>query len=279
MFLDCKNFGHPYMPPYIYYHRKSNKNFSNYLHWLLLSFITTLFTPISAQVEKQPSLGNEYGLKNKQSKTIFSFSPMIGFYNTNIHHTANPTSKKAFNLSLKREFCLDKSGQNFLIVGIEYSFHGINFKSYYFYEDSLKLYVPSRLKYQYALTVNELNFPIQLKYSFQKESNTKFSSHIFGGYCHRWLMRGKLQVTDNERELENQSVRLLFKNSLLSSVNSSFLTLGFGCQKNILSTNKAIFFETQYRYDLSAFYFEKSFAPNSLFINSKMLLITVGFKL
>jgi hypothetical protein len=267
------------MLQYIYTYRKSNKHFLRYLYCLWMLFACIFFTPISAQVEPQHLSGNGNGLKSKNSKTSFSFSPMIGFYNTNIHHTANPTSKKAINVSLRKEFCLDKSGQNFLIIGIEYLFHGVNFKSYYFYEDSLKLYVPNRLNYQYMLTVNELNFPIQLKYSFQKENNTKFSSHIFGGYCHRWLMKGKLQVTDNERELENQSATLSFKNSLLSPVNSSFLTIGFGCQKNMPSINKSIFIETQYRYDLSAFYFEKSFAPTSLFINSKMLLITIGFKL
>lgn len=248
-----------------------------FLRYIFTLVICVLLKSAFAQVEQKNTAVN--GLRNKYSKTNFSFSSIIGFYRTNIHHSVKPSAKKGFNVSVKKDFSINNTGKDFLTVGIEYLYHGVNFISYYFYKDSLKLYEPNNLRFQYDLIIHELDFPIQFKYSFLKETSYKYSGYIFGGYCYRWLLKGNLQVTDNEYQLENQSLRLVFKNYVLIPENNSFLTVGGGFQKNILAKNKSIFLEAQYRYDLSSFYFEKSFAPNSLFINNRMLFLTVGFKI
>lgn len=245
-----------------------------YLVTLVLFF---LFCLASAQEDGGKQLRNRR--KNPVVKTRFGISPVLGLYKSNKHHASGAKPKMAFNFSLKEEIRLDRNNQNFLMIGAEYMFHGVNFNSYYFYADSLQLYTPERLKYKYSLTIHELDFPIQIKHSFQKETNTIFSSYIYAGYCYRWLIDSHLKVTENGNELVNQYEPVKFKIPVFNSVNSSFLNVGVGFQKNTQLRHKAVFMELQFRYALSPFYFNESFAPSSLYTNGHFILLTVGFKL
>ena len=128
-----------------------------------------LFCTALAQEDGGKKLRNRR--HNPIIKTRMGFSPVLGLYKSNLHHTSGTKPKMAFNFSLKEEIRLDRHNQNFLLLGVEYMFHGVNFNSYYFHEDSLQLYTPDRLKYKYSITVHELNFPIQIKHSFQNETN------------------------------------------------------------------------------------------------------------
>lgn len=217
--------------------------------------------------------------KNPRVKTRIGISPVLGLYKSNKNHTSGTKPKLAYNISLKEEIRLDKNNRNFLMVGAEYMFHGVNFNSYYFYSDSLKLYTADRLKYKYSITIHELDFPIQLKHSFKKETNTILSSYIFAGYCYRWLIESNLKVTDNGNELINQREPIKFKNHAFSPVNSSFLSVGAGFQKNTHLRHNAVYAELQFRYGLSPFYFTESFAPSSMYTNSHFIMLTVGFKI
>ena len=217
--------------------------------------------------------------KNPIVKTRISISPVLGIYRSNKHHTSGTKPKMAFNFSLKEEIRLDKNNQNFLLVGVEYMLHGVNINSYYFYADSLQLYTPERLKYKYSLTIHELDFPVLLKHSFQKETNAIFTSYIFAGYCYRWIIQSHLKVTENGNELVDQYETLKFKSPAFNPVNSSFLAMGGGFQKNTTLRHNAVFAEIQFRYGLSPFYFNESFAPSSMYINSYFVLLTVGFKI
>jgi hypothetical protein len=217
--------------------------------------------------------------KNPVVKTRIGISPVIGLYKTNLNHTADRRPKMAFNISLKEEIRLNKKNQDFLMIGAEYMFHGLSFNSYYFYSDSLQLYTKERLRYKYNLIIHELDFPIQLKHSFQKETNTIFSSYVFAGYCYRWLIESNLKVSEDGSELVNQRESLKFKSPAFGSANSSFLNVGAGFQKNTILMHNAVYAEIQFRYGLSPFYFSESFAPSSMFINSHFIMITVGFKI
>ncbi len=235
------------------------------------------FLVASAQEDGGKRLRNTR--KNPRVKTRIGISPVIGLYKTNKNHTADTRPKMAFNISLKEEIRLDRNNKDFLMIGAEYMFHGLNFNSYYFYSDSLQLYTPDRLRYKYSLTIHEVDFPIQLKHSFQKETNTIFSSYIFAGYCYRWLIESNLKVTENGNELVNQREPLKFKSPAFNSVNSSFLNIGAGFQKNTTLMHNAVYAEIQFRYGLSPFYFNESFAPSSMFTNSHFIMLTVGFKI
>jgi hypothetical protein len=245
--------------------------------YLITLVLLLQFCLVSAQEDGGRRLRNKR--KNPIVKTRIGISPVLSIYIANKHHTSGAKPKMAFNFSLKEEIRLDKNNQNFLLLGAEYMFHGVNFNSYYFYGDSLQLYTPERLKYKYSLTIHELDFPIQLKHSFQKETNAIYTSYIFAGYCYRWLIESHLKVTDNGNELVDHYEPLKFKSPAFNPVNSSFLTVGGGFQKNTILRHNAVYGELQFRYGLSPFYFSESFSPSSMYINSYFVLLTVGFKI
>lgn len=232
---------------------------------------------VSAQEDGGKQLRNHR--KNPVFKTRLSLSPVIGFYKSNINHTSSSKSKLAFNVSVKEEIRLDKNNQNYLMIGAEYMLHGVTFNSYYFYKDSLQLYTPERLKYTYSLVMHELDFPVQFKHSFQNETASIFSSYVFAGYVYRWMVDGKLKVTENGNELVNKYESVTFKNPAFDYSNSSFLCVGTGFQKNTFLLHNAVYAELQFRYSLSPFYFSESFAPSSLYTNNHFLLFTIGVKL
>ena len=212
-------------------------------------------------------------------KTRIGVSPVLSFYKSNPRHTNSTKPKMAFNISCKEEIKFGKKRETAILVGLEYMIHGLSFDSYYFYLDSLKLYTPERLKYTYNLKIYELNFPIQLKYAFQKETNAVYSSYIFGGYNLRWLMSSQLQVTDNGNEIVNKRETVSFKIPLFMNQLNSFLTIGAGFQRNKFAKQTALFLECQFKYGLSPIYMNDVFTPSSLYINSHFLLLTVGVKI
>lgn len=216
--------------------------------------------------------------QNPVVKTRIAFSPVIGLYKPNKHHTSGARPKMAFNLSLKEEIRLDKKNRYFFMIGAEYMLHGVSFNSYYFYADSLHLY-NGKMNAHYNLTIQELDIPVQLKYSFQQETNTIVSGYLFGGYCSRWLLSNHMKVANNGEEKFDGPEKLKFKSPVFSSTNNSFLFFGIGTQRNTQLRHNAVFAEIQFRYSLSPIYFEESFAPSSMYINNHFILLTVGFKL
>lgn len=247
------------------------------LKYLLCFAFIFLCISLDAQEDGGKRLRNRR--KNPIVKTRIGFSPVVSIYQTNKNHTAGSRAKMAFNISLKEEIRLDRNNQNFLLAGVEYMFHGVSFNSYYFYSDSLKLYTPERLKYKYNLTIHELDFPILLKHSFQKETNSLLSSYIFAGYNYRWIIDGRLNVSENGNDIVNQYALIKFKNPAFGKANSSFFTLGTGFQKNTPLMHNAVYAELQFKYALSPFYFNEPFAPSSMFISGHFLLLTIGFKI
>ncbi|MDF2447673.1 MAG: hypothetical protein K0R26_177 [Bacteroidota bacterium] len=212
-------------------------------------------------------------------KTRIGFSPVLNFYKTNKNHATKARPKMSFNVSLKEEIRLDRHNRSFLLIGAEYFHHGLSFNSYFFFKDSLQLYTADRLKYKYSLTLQELNFPLQIKHSFQKETNAIFSSYVFAGYCYRLILAGQLKVEDNGSGLTNINKMFKFKNPAFSASGNSFLCAGAGIQKNTPLRHNAVYAELQFRYGLSPFYFQEPFSASGMYINSHCLLLTVGFKI
>lgn len=246
------------------------------LKYLITILLLIGFCIAHAQEDGGKQLRNRR--KNPRVKTRLGISPVLSLYKVNKNHATPAKPKMAYNISLKEEIRLDRNNREFLMFGVEYMYHGVNFNSYYFYSDSLKLYTPDHLKYKYSLTIHELDFPILLKHSFQKETNSLLSGYIFAGYYYRWLIDGQLQVTENGNELVNQYEPLRFKIPAFNTVNSSFLSLGAGFQKNTPLMHNAVYAELQFKYGLSPIYFSESFAPSSMYISSHFLLLTVGLK-
>lgn len=248
----------------------------SYLKYFIILCFSVIIKNSIAQEDGGKKLRNKR--KNPITKTRISVSPVISIYKPNKHHTSNTSQKKAFCFSIKEEIRLTPENKDFLFVGIEYMLHGLNFNSYYFYDDSLKLY-NTNMNYNYKLILHEVDFPIQLKHSFQKETNAIFTSYVYAGYCYRWMIKNNLIVENNGTELINKSENIIFKSPAFNPINSSFLSVGIGFQKNMPLHYRAIFAELQFKYGLSPFYFHENFTPNNLYISSHFLNFTIGYKL
>lgn len=241
-------------------------------------FLCCLF--IIALAHAQGNNGKSLRVKNKNPlvKTRVSISPVLGLYFPNKHHTNKARQKMAYSISLKEELRLNKKYTDFIFVGVEYLYHGVNFNSYYFYADSLQLYTPSRLKYTYSLTFHEIDFPLQIKHSFQNESSSILSGYVYAGYNYRWLLASNLNVSESGNQLIDQKEKVTFKSPAFNPYCSSFITFGGGFQKNTPVRHNAVFAEIQFKYALSPMQIKETFAPSSLFVNGHMLYLTVGVK-
>lgn len=254
---------------------------SSELKLSLTYLLTTIFFTVSILVNGQTNEGKALrgNRRNLIVKTRIGISPVIGIYSPNKNIASGTRQKMAFCFSIKEEITLSKRHRDFLWIGAEYMFHGVNFKSYYFYADSLQLYTPDRKRFTYDITMHEIDFPIQLKHSFTNETNSLSSLYIYGGYCYRWLLASRLTVSENGNEMINQSEKLVFKNPAFNSSNSSFLNLGIGFQKNNVKKKRAVFAELQFKYALSPLQFSESFTPSSMYFNGHFIYITIGFKI
>lgn len=208
----------------------------------------------------------------------FGFGPLLGIYTINPNHAKNPTQKMSAMVSFKKEIKCDKVYKSFFLFGFDYIFHGVNFKSYYFKPDSLKLYNKT-FPYSYSLIVNELGIPIQFKHSFKRENNSVFSPYVMVGYHLRYLLPGNVLVTQNGNKVKEDVVDLKFRNGLFTNKISSFVSATFGWQKNSINKTKGAFFaELNFRYGFSQYYFEEKYAASSLYISSMHLALQLGVK-
>ena len=177
---------------------------------------------------------------NRGNGYRFIFGPSIGFYNINTNHAQISSPKMSALIGFRREIRLDKQFQSFFLFGIDYYFHGLNFKSYYFKKDSLKLYDKS-FAYNYSLFIHEIDIPLQVKHSFARENNSLYSPYLMLGYHLRFLLPANVDVTQNGNILTNKWEELNFKHPLLSNKINCFVSASFGWQKNAINKSKAGF--------------------------------------
>lgn len=210
-------------------------------------------------------------------QTKISFSPVLGFYKANKNHAGKTTQKMAFCISVKEEFRIDKKSLFFMGIGVDYMAHGFKFNSYYFPKDSLKLY-NGNLNAEYNMNIQELNFPIYLKRSFQRENNSLLSGYIFAGYSYRLLIKSVMTVSYYGDEVAYDNGNLQFKLPVFTKSGNSFLHAGAGFQKNNPNKHKALYAELQFKYGLSPLYINQPYGPTSLYIRGHFLLLTIGVK-
>jgi hypothetical protein len=210
--------------------------------------------------------------------TRINFGPVVGFYTINQKHAIQPSQKPSIMAGFRREYRVDRNYQLYLQAGIDYFLHGLNFRSYYFAPDSIKLYDKS-FRYTYSLFLHELNLPVQMKYLFKREDNSLFSPYVTLAYHLRYMIQGNLKVTESGNQVKKDAPEIRFRNPLLSDRMNAFVSVGIGWQKNYVMASRGSFFaELNYRYGFSAYYFEKDYAATSLFINGTHLSLQLGMK-
>jgi hypothetical protein len=217
----------------------------------------------------------------KQTEGIglrFGLGPVLGFYSINTYHAINPKQKMSLMGSFKKEIKIDRGHKNFILIGVDYFIHGLNFKSYYFKPDSLKLY-DKTFAYDYSLIINELGLPFQFKYSFNHENNSVFSPYFMIGYHLKYLLPANLKISQNGNQEKEDIVDLKFRNPFISNKLNSYVSATIGWQKNSVTRLKGSFYtEFNFRYGFSQYYFEENYSANSLYINSTHLYLHLGVK-
>lgn len=204
------------------------------------------------------------------------FGPAVGIYKLNKNHAINPNQKVSAVVGYKREQRLGRDYRTFILFGAEYFFHGVNFKSYYFNPDTLKIYDKS-FAYDYSLFIHEIDLPIQGKYLFKRADNSLFSAYVIAGYHLRFLLPSLLKVKQNGELVKDDSPELKFKNSIFYNKINSFVSLGIGWQKNSLSNSKGSFFvELNCRYGFSPYYFDSNYSASSLYITGTHITLQLG---
>lgn len=222
-----------------------------------------------------------FPLKHNRKRFVqrFAFGAFYGFYKVNKNHSVNATPRAAALISYKAEIYLDQRKQNSILFGLDYFYHGINFNSYYFKPDSLKLYDKS-FSYQYSLGINELALPLLYKYSFVSDKEALFSPYLFLGYNFRFMLPTRSLVRLNGNEIKRENVQMNFKNPLFFNPLNSGFQIAIGFQKNNYeSSNSGFFVELMCRANFSPYLYQTNYSANSLFINNTHLGLNLGFKL
>lgn len=245
------------------------------LKYLLLAFVLIHALPASSQDGAQRAKGIR---KNPRVQTKLSFSPMLALYKANPNHAGKARQKMAFCVSVKEEIRIDKKNMSFVGIGVDYMSHGMRFDSYYFPKDSIRLY-NGNMNAEYNLNVQELNFPVYIKRSFQRENNALLSGYVFAGYSYRLLIKSVMTVSYYGDEVAYDNGNLQFKIPVFTKTGNSFLQAGAGFQKNNPNKHKAVYGEIQFKYGLSPLYINQPYGPTSLYVRGHFILLTVGVKI
>lgn len=240
---------------------------------ILHSFVLCLIFCFTGHAKPAGEPNTHFG-----SRVRLHLGPALGFYSINPNHAADPKQKFNFLIGVNKEFSVSRDYKSFLLVGVDYFFHGLGFKSYYFPPDTLQLY-DKNFEYDYSLQVNELQLPVQFKYLFKPEHNSLFSPYLCVGYHLRYLMPSKLKVSYFGNVKEEDAAELKYKTPLFDERLNAVVSLSLGWQKNSLASSKGSFYvEANVRYNFSPYYFEKEYAASSLYINSTHLILQLGIR-
>lgn len=205
-----------------------------------------------------------------------NLGPTISFYSLKTKHAVGAAPKPGGMIGIKKEFNVGKDHKTFFLVGAEYFFHGVKFKSYYFDQDTLQLYDKS-FAYEYNVMMHEISVPLQVKFSFTKENNSLFSPYIMLGYHLRYMLPAKVNVTQEGNPVIGSKEDVRFKIPLMGDRVNAAASISLGWQKNIINNSKSGFFvEANFKYGFSQYKLDASYGPSSLYMNSGHFTLLLG---
>jgi len=215
----------------------------------------------------------------RDSYTRIGIAPVIGFYKLDSYHARASKARMSFSAFVKHEKSIDKKNKLFLSGGLEYFYHGLSYRSYYFTQDTLQLYDGS-MAYSYRLSIGEINAPLQAKLTFKSTTNSLYTPYVAVGYHLRYLLNANVKVDQDGTPLKSEPVSLSFKNPLVNDHINSFVSANFGIQNHHHTRSQAgpvtVFMELSYRYGFSPYSFKANYSASSVFINSQHLAVNIG---
>lgn len=216
--------------------------------------------------------------KGRHAGTWLRLGTSASFYSVNLKHAQNPAQKINFLLSLEHEWRLDRQQQSFILAGVDYLMHGLSFNSYFFKQDSVALYNKT-FSYNYSVYIHELDIPIEYKFVFRRRESRMLSPYVKAGYYLRWLLTSDVKVTHNGAKVKYDSPEMKFRTPLFNQHLNTFAGVSFGFQQNSVASEKGhLSLELNFRYGFSQYYFERPYAPSSLYINGSHIFLLLGYK-
>jgi hypothetical protein len=198
------------------------------------------------------------------------------YYNT--YHSKNAERKISFLIGLHQEFTIDgNKNKNFISIGTEFIYQSFAFQSYYFTQDTLRLY-NNRMDYSYRVRVNELCIPLLYKHNFSRENNDIQGIYFSVGYVYRVLLPSSLDVSKDGQNIDNTKFRPEFKIPVFNNYGNSYVHLSIGFQKNNPQGKSKMYAEIFGRYGFSPFYVKTSFSANNLYFGNYFIGFSVGIK-
>ena len=198
------------------------------------------------------------------------------YYNT--FHSKNLNAGVSFLIGYHQELTLDRiKNKNFFSVGIEYLRQSFSFNSYYFTQDTFRLY-NGQMDYLYNVRVNECNIPILYKHNFSRENNDVQGIYFSVGYVYRILLESSMTVKYQGLEQDRKSIRPSFKIGVLNKYANSYVHFNIGFQKNNPQGKMKMYIELFGRYGFSPFLVKTSFTANNLYFGNYFVGVSVGIK-
>ncbi|GIV26341.1 MAG: hypothetical protein KatS3mg027_0155 [Bacteroidia bacterium] len=216
--------------------------------------------------------------KNPIRYSKFNTAVLLQRYYYNQFHSQNLKSGISFLVAYHQEFALHRMKQkNFISIGTEYSYRSFSFQSYYFTQDTFRVY-DGKMNYTYQVKAQELNIPILYKHNFSNEVNDVHGLFISLGYIYRISLPTKILVNQDGRFIDEQTLRPKFKIPVLSPFANSYAQLSLGYQNNNPNGKMKMFIECVVRYGFSPILLKTNFSANNLFFGNYFLGINMGFK-
>lgn len=245
------------------------------LHRAIVFYVFLLsLLPTGLQAQKK----NHSSGRHAGNGWRYNLGTGLNFYTTNDKHGVDPKQRLNATFGIRRERRVTRDFKTYLLFGAEYVFHGVNYRSYYFKPDSVKIY-DRKYSYTYALTINELHVPIEIKYLLRREDNSLFSPYLLFGYHLRYLLPASVKVSKGDVLYQTDRPDMRFRTSLFSQKINASLCASLGWQVNHLGHGKnSLFIEANFQYGFSDYYFRSEYSANSMFLNCIQATFNIGAK-
>ncbi len=225
-------------------------------------------------------------------KHTLSIAPALSMYKNHPQHTADTKRKPAFNASYKAEIRFDRRAS--FLIGLDYLSQGFTFRGYYVSPGYTYLF-DKTYAYTHEVRVQEVQVPIGFKKMFNNEKDNFYTPYFYGGAGLRYLFSSYYIINndstetvvydgkgtmDFEYQVFTRIANKIFngKGSSFTKKMNSFIYAGFGIQRNMRGTGKAVFFDISYKYGISRLHYTGYNNSNNLNIKDSQLLFSVGYK-
>ncbi len=240
-------------------------------HIVLCLLVAANLIAVNLCAQKGPS-------KRSGSGWRYNIGTSLNNYTLNDKHGINPKQRLSFTLGMRREKRVTRDYKSFVLFGAEYLLHGVNYQSYYFGVDSLKLY-DRKYDYNYSLTIQEIHLPFEFKYLLRRADNSPFSPYFLIGYHLRYLMPTFVKVYKADKVFVQDTPNLVFRTWLINPKVNASLCLALGWQINkIGTTHRSFFAEVNFQYGFSDYYFKSEYSANAMYINCIQATFNLGAK-